>query len=222
MNTKVTSTPHRERVNGRRLWHKVPTPGDGRFIRHTITGLLFFCTLFSARVDADIYKYIDSQGVMHFTNVPISSGYQLYIKEKPKKNLESYVSNEYDTHILQASKRHGISFPLLKAVIKAESNFNPRAISRKGAKGLMQIMPKNFKKLKIENPYNPGENIMGGASYLGKLIKRYEGKLPLALAAYNAGPSAVDRYKRIPPFTETENYVKKVMKYYNVLKTKTP
>ena len=167
---------------------------------------------------ADIYTYIDSQGVLHFTNVPTSSNYELYIRERPARPLNSYTTDQYDHLIATASKKHGIAFALLKALIKIESDFNPLAISSAGAKGLMQIMPDNIKALKIKNPFNPWENIMGGSRYLKQLIKRFDGKLPLALAAYNAGPNIVERYQRIPPFKETEDYVEKVMKYYSVFK----
>ena len=167
---------------------------------------------------ADIYMYIDSTGVLHFSNVPTSSQYRLYIKERPGRTLDGVNPSGYDRIIREAARRHGLSEPLIKAIIKAESNFNPRAVSKKGAKGLMQIMPKNFNSLNIRNPFNPRENIMGGAKYFKKMHTRYKGKLPLALAAYNAGPTMVDKYKTIPPFPETRNYVEKVMKYYYVYK----
>jgi soluble lytic murein transglycosylase len=166
---------------------------------------------------ADIYKYIDSNGVLHFTNMPTSSGYELYIKEHPEQDLEPDVQDKYDRLIQVASEKHGIDFFLVKAMIKAESDFNPWAVSKKGAMGLMQIMPFNFNTLKISDPFDPWENIRGGTRYLKYLMNRFDGKLPLALAAYNAGPGVVDRYRRIPPYTETENYVKKVMKFYNQL-----
>ncbi|MFO7559696.1 MAG: transglycosylase SLT domain-containing protein [Desulfobacterales bacterium] len=166
---------------------------------------------------ADIYKYIDSNGVLHFTNMPISSGYQLYIKETPETDSNPEVQDQYDPIIQLASEKYGIDFLLVKAMIKAESNFDPWAVSGKGAMGLMQIMPDNFNELKINDPFNPQENILGGTRYLKILMKRFDGKLPLALAAYNAGPSVVDRYRRIPPYTETENYVKRVMMFYNQL-----
>jgi soluble lytic murein transglycosylase len=166
---------------------------------------------------ADIYKYIDSNGVMHFTNTPMSTGYEVYIKERPEKKPELFASTEYDDFILQACKRHGMDFSLVKAMIKVESNFDNWAVSKKGAKGLMQIMPDNYQKLKIQDPFNPWENIMGGTEYIKLMMERFSGKLPLALAAYNAGPAAVERFDQIPPYRETERYVKKVMKYYNML-----
>jgi len=168
---------------------------------------------------ADIYVYADRDGVLHFTNVPTSSqssSYKVYIKETPKRPLESYNEDLFDHVISEASQTHGISFPLLKALIKTESDFNPRAVSSAGARGLMQLMPENIKTLKIKNPFDPRENIMGGTQYLKQLINRFNGKLPLALAAYNAGPGVVEKYQRIPPFQETENFVKQVMEYYSL------
>ena len=103
---------------------------------------------------------------------------------------------------------------MIKALIKVESDFNTRAVSRSGALGLMQIMPENVKAFRIFDPFDPRDNIIGGARYLKTLLDRFEGKLPLALAAYNAGPKVVERYRNIPPIKETEDYVKKVMKYY--------
>ncbi len=158
--------------------------------------------------------YVDSDGVLHFTNVPTSSNYKFYLSENPSKNSNKYSTSKYDHFISEASIKYGISFKLLKALIKVESNFNPKAVSKAGAMGLMQIMPENFEALKITNPFNPRENILGGTLYLKQLMIRFEGKLPLVLAAYNAGPTTVARYKKIPPIKETENYVRKIMTSY--------
>ena len=166
-------------------------------------------------VEADIYRYIDENGVMHFTNAPTSSiqKYRLYLKEKPQIT-QRYSTEKYDALISDASERYGVSFPLLKAIIKAESDFDPHAVSKKGATGLMQIMPENFKPLGIRDPFDPWENINAGARYFKQMYDRFKGKLALSLAAYNAGPTAVDRYKTIPPYEETEEYVRRVLKYY--------
>jgi len=177
--------------------------------------LIVFSILGVEKAFADIYKYVDSLGVVYFTNVPTSPDYKLYIKEKPKKSLSGVATKKYDDMIKKAQKKYGVEFSLIKAVIKVESGFDPEAVSKKGAKGLMQIMPDNFESLAVKNPFNPYENIMGGALYLQQLLKRYENKLHLVLAAYNAGPEAVDKYKEIPPYEETQNYVKKVMEIYS-------
>ena len=194
--------------------------------RFNLTGLyvtiislvLFSITFAAAMAHADIYMYIDGQGVLHFTNVPTSRKYRLYLKERTLKSVDHTHTDKYDHIITRASRRHGISFPLLKAIIKVESNFNPRAVSKKGAKGLMQLMPENIRILKIKDPFDPSENIMAGARYFRELLDRFNGKVQLTLAAYNAGPNLVDRYQRIPPYKETENYIQKVMAYYHQLR----
>ncbi len=186
---------------------------------------VFFVTIFSiiatySSVYADIYMYIDENGVMHFTNAPTSNAYEykIYIKEKAAVSKNFYTTNKYDHFISDAAEQTGVDSRLLKAMIKAESDFDPRAVSRKGAMGLMQIMPENFKMLNLKNPFDPWQNIRAGAQYFQKMYERFNGKLALSLAAYNAGPTAVDRYKRIPPYQETEEYVRRVLRYYRTFK----
>jgi soluble lytic murein transglycosylase-like protein len=181
--------------------------------------LLFLITAFSS-AHADIFMYIDESGVMHFTNTPTSNEYEykIYVKEKTTVSRKFYTTNKYDHFISDAAEQTGVDSRLLKAMIKAESDFDPRAVSHKGAMGLMQIMPENFKMLDLRNPFDPWQNIRAGAMYLKKMFERFNGQLALSLAAYNAGPTAVDRYKRIPPYQETEEYVRRVLRYYRTFK----
>ena len=181
-----------------------------------ITFIFVFST--TVCVHADIYMYIDADGVMHFTNAPTESDrdYRVYIRERSRyRSSNSYAPDKYDELISVASKQYGVDHRLVKAIIKAESDFNPKAVSKKGAMGLMQIMPQNFQSLDIEDPFDPRENIMGGTRYFKYLYDRFDGQLALSLAAYNAGPTAVDNYnKTIPPYRETEQYVQRVLTYY--------
>jgi soluble lytic murein transglycosylase-like protein len=189
----------------------------------------FFVFLFvGSPVYADIYMYIDKDGVMHYTNVPVESEgasvkFLLYQKEviREKKQFDIFDNNDFtsiDSYIFEAAHYYDVSFPLIKAIIKVESDFNTMAISKKGAMGLMQIMPFNFKDLSIRDPFDPWENIMGGVSYFKNMLTKFNGDLSLSLAAYNAGPNAVDKYGSIPPYPETINYVEKVLKYYSFYK----
>lgn len=189
--------------------------------------LLFICLglVLPCTAPADIYRYIDAQGVVHFTNTPTEPGYTLYLKEKryimgQARSIRFKTGPDvYDNIILKAARAFGVDQALIKAVIHAESGFNPNAVSSKGARGLMQIMPKNDVSLDISNPFDPSQNIMGGTRYLKRMLIRYNEKLALALAAYNAGPSAVDKYKNIPPYEETRTYVQRVMSLYSRYKS---
>lgn len=165
---------------------------------------------------ADIYLYVDAEGVLHFTNTPTSAKYKVYMSEKWLYRKAAYNIRSYDDVIAEAARRNGLSSSLLKAVIHVESYFNPRAVSKKGAMGLMQIMPENLEALNINDPFDPWENIMGGARYFKAMLERFSGQLDLALAAYNAGPTVVEKYNDIPPFPETRLYVRKVMNVFRI------
>jgi soluble lytic murein transglycosylase-like protein len=120
--------------------------------------------------------------------------------------------------ILQEANRYEVDPALVKAIIMAESGYNPKAISKKGAKGLMQLMPSTAEALGVEDIFNPEQNISGGVRYFKQLVNRFDGDVTLALAAYNAGSRKVRHYQGIPPFKSTQCYIKKVFKYYDLYK----
>jgi soluble lytic murein transglycosylase-like protein len=126
----------------------------------------------------------------------------------------STAAHPYATEIDDAARRHGIAPALIRSVMRQESSFDPRATSHAGAQGLMQLMPATARSLGVTDPYDPVQSIEGGTRYLADMLERFEGNVPLALAAYNAGPSAVDRFGGIPPYRETQDYVEKVLDGY--------
>jgi len=176
--------------------------------------LPFLCT----PLWADVYRYVDKDGVWHFTNIKSDKRYRIFIKS-PQKNSVKFIA-EYNDIIRQASKRFEIDPHFIRAIIKAESGFDHKATSSKGAQGLMQLMPGTANDMAVEDPFDPEENIFGGARYFSLLLKRFKNDKILALAAYNAGAEAVESYKGVPPFPETKAFVKRVMDYYETYNSK--
>jgi len=185
--------------------------------------LSFFLLLFANDSSAGIYRYVDENGVIHFTNCPRDPKFKLYFRETsedPTLNLQkaSYGSirdtKAYDHLIAEYAQRYQVEFALIKAIIRAESGFNPNAISRKGAKGLMQLMPETALRMNVSNVHNPRDNIDGGVRYFRYLLSLFNNDLQLSLAAYNAGENLVSELGTIPPYRETADYVQKVMSFY--------
>jgi soluble lytic murein transglycosylase-like protein len=189
-----------------------------------VTLVVFFCLFFLASPStAGIYRYVDENGVIHFTNCPRDPKFKLYIRESKEdvgdednSSSVSYIkdSNQYDSLITEFSRKYQVDFALIKAIIRAESGFNPFATSRKGAKGLMQLMPETASRMNVSNIFNPRENIDGGVRYFKYLLSLFNNDLRLSLAAYNAGENIVGELRSIPPYRETVDYVKKVLSYY--------
>jgi soluble lytic murein transglycosylase-like protein len=168
----------------------------------------------AAGADAQIYTRVNEDGVVEATNVPDARGFRLTYPGKGtlihSRGFRGVYRGEYDHHIAAAASAHGVSADLIRAVIQVESAFDYRAISSKGARGLMQLMPATARRLGVTDSFDPRQNIFGGTKYLRWLLDLFEGSVPLALAGYNAGENAVTRYKGIPPYKETLNYVRKV------------
>ncbi len=164
---------------------------------------------------AEIYQYIDAKGTISLTNVPSDTRYRR-IDIHPNRLHPVLSEEELAPVISRFSRLHQLHPALIRAIIKAESDFDPRAVSRAGAIGLMQLMPQTAVRLEVRDLYDPEDNIGGGTKYLRQLLDRFRGNLPLALAAYNAGEHVVDRYRALPPIDETRQYVRKVLRYYRV------
>jgi len=166
-------------------------------------------------VEADTYRLVDGAGVVHLTNAPADPRYRgLAVTSGSSKGWLRMTETSrtlYAAEIREVSARHGVDPILVESVIRAESAFNPTAVSRAGARGLMQLMPKTALALGVRDSFNPRENIDGGVRHLRYLLDRYPGNVALAVAAYNAGEGAVDSYRGIPPYAETQQYVQRVL-----------
>ena len=163
---------------------------------------------------ADIYRYVDPDGVIHFTNAPTHGKFELVLKEERVQFRVGPALEKYDLAIWKAAEKYGMDYALIKAVIKAESNFNPKAVSRVGAKGLMQLMPKTAHALAVTDSFHPENNIDGGVRYLRYLTKLFDGNFYSVLAAYNAGEKAVFQYNGVPPYRETRTFIQRVLHYF--------
>ncbi len=196
-----------------------------------ISILALYCCPFH-QASADIYQFTDENGTLHFTNVNGGGRNHKRVKTEqsalreaasrtkarssaPAPISSTNIPSAYLDMINSSCNRHGVDPSLVHALVKVESDFNPYALSRKGAMGLMQLMPDTAMTLNVKDSFNPADNIDGGVKYLKYLIDRYEGNLALALAAYNSGETAVKKWGKIPPYRETQNYVERILNIYN-------
>ncbi len=205
---------------------------------------LAIATLFAApltfglprRADADIYSYIDKDGTVHFSTSAKNDGrYKLYVKSSaadkrtkgarfagpavPPSDRSMERFTRYDKWIRQAATLYQLPEELVRAVMKVESDFDPRAVSSAGAQGLMQLMPETATRMQVRDPFDPRENIFGGVRYLRILANLFNGDLDLTIAAYNAGEGAVERANGVPDYPETVDYVVRVRTYYNAYRS---
>lgn len=194
-----------------------------------LVGALLIALPFTAAADT-IYSYVDAEGVVHFTTKRSSPNAKLYLKSEPKNPPAGAVRpgvvpfapqdrdvgryTRYDEHIRQAATLYQIPEQLVRAVIKVESDYDPRAVSYAGARGLMQLMPETAERLGVKDINDPRENIFGGVRYLRLLANMFNGDLDFTVAAYNAGENAVIQHRGVPPYAQTRDYVVKVTHYY--------
>ena len=194
--------------------------------------LLMTCGIGSA----NIYSYTDKDGTTHFTNMRPTGAqkrkYKLYMKTPAQRKARPGVTpigasdrnparyHRYDASIQLASKTHSIPEPFIRAVIRVESDYDPRVVSIAGAQGLMQLMPATAKRMGCANAFDPHQNIMGGTRYLRHLANLFNGDMVLTIAGYHAGEGAVRKYNGVPPYTSTHGYIKKVLKFYYNYKKK--
>jgi soluble lytic murein transglycosylase-like protein len=184
------------------------------------------CLLCAAPAQADIYAREDGEGTLHLTDAPVGDGYELLLESRPagapasagRAVARPAAAAAHQQRIARVAGRTGVEARLLNAVIAVESAYNPKAVSPKGAAGLMQLMPDTARRYGVTDRFDPDQNLLGGALYLRDLMARFDNQLELALAAYNAGEGAVERHgRRVPPFAETLRYVPRVLGHYRGL-----
>jgi hypothetical protein len=202
------------------LW--AARPEEEAMLARLSFGVLLLLLVLVVPAVADIYKYEDDEGTVHFTDTPADRRFKIFMRDiKKDQRLRTTFGlsgvrsdpSEFEPIIDSCARQYGVDKSLVKAVIHAESGYDPKAVSRKGAAGLMQLMPQTAQGLKVGDSFDPRENIQGGVRYLRFLLDTFKGDTTLALAAYNAGLNKVARYNGIPPYAETRNYVAKVLDY---------
>ncbi len=189
-----------------------------------VVSLLILAALTAEAALATVYTFTDASGVTHFTNVPSDPRYAGMARAphraatyQPARTSLGYpsASDRYAPLVQKVAREHSLDQALLQAMIETESGFDPHAVSRKGAVGLMQLMPETARRYGVRDLYDPAENIQGGAKYLRDLMRKFNNDLSLTLAAYNAGEDAIIQYgNRIPPYRETLQYVPRVLTLY--------
>lgn len=193
-----------------------------RWVGGRVAASLFLVAIVAPAVlaDGELYGYVSPAGMVHVTNVPTDQRYEEIIL-KPRYHA-TVSDQELEAAVVRYAREYKLSPALILAVMKAESSFDPTVISKAGAVGLMQLIPETAIRHGVRNLYDTRDNIGGGAKHLRYLLDRFHGNIRLALAAYNAGEKKVDRYRQIPPFKETQLYVKKVIGYYRDYRSQVP
>jgi soluble lytic murein transglycosylase-like protein len=210
--------PHQKSCND--CWGRSGEPialADSNSVRY-LFALVLLLAASVAPASAQIYSWRDAQGSLVVSNRAREDSGEMVTYHGPGAKAVSAApplrtslrGAEFDEAIEEHASAQGVSPELVRAVIQVESGFNSKAVSPKGAMGLMQLMPATARELGVINPFHPGENIRGGVAYLRQLLDRYDSNVELALAAYNAGPGSVEKYGAVPPYRETQAYVKKV------------
>jgi soluble lytic murein transglycosylase-like protein len=207
--------------------------------KHQSKSILLLVTLFilsTPLAQADIYTRTYKDGTVHFTNQRPRGNekrkYKVYIKTAPQRKARPGVVpisardhdparySRFDASIKEASRTHSVPESFIRAVVRVESDYDPRVVSIAGARGLMQLMPATGKRMGVKDPFNPHDNIMGGTRYLRHLANLFSGDMVLTIAGYHAGEGAVMKYSGVPPYSSTHGYIKKVLKFYNYYKKK--
>lgn len=196
---------------------------SGRRLRAAVAAALLAVTCLTApEARADIYRFVDKDGVIHFSNVKKRGKVVARGQKRASRSEQVRAARVdrdpalYDAYIREAASLYQIPEALVRAVIRVESNFDPNAISHANARGLMQLIPATAERMLVSDPFDARQNVLGGTRYLRVLANLFNGNLQLTLAAYNAGENAVIRYRGIPPYAETQNYVTKVLQFYNL------